>query len=409
MKIRIIFAVLITIFLSQNDASGCTTFLVSGKYTPDGKPILFKHRDTDVLDNALHCFTDGKYTYIGLINSNTDWNTMVWGGYNSAGFAIINSAAYNNNKGDTTKLSDLEGVIMKLALQNCRNLKDFENLLDTLKKPLGVDANFGVIDAYGGAAYYETGNFRYVKFDANDPKTAPGGFLVRTNHSFSGDPEIGYGYCRYNTAYAVMKEAVSVKKLTPQYLFDNISRNMTHSLTGTDLRDDIPAEKSTQEFRFFTDYIPRSLSSAAVMIIGSPDEKHAKNTVMWTIMGFSLTSVAVPAWITSQKSLPAIVSMKEDLHSPLGDAAMKMREECFPLKRGNGRNYINLSAVINKQETGYLQMLKPVEEGIFSKASVLIAELDKEKASEKDIVLFYDWLDKYMTDNYLKLFNIEIK
>ncbi|MDZ7634540.1 MAG: hypothetical protein U5L72_08930 [Bacteroidales bacterium] len=56
----------------------CTTFLMSGKYTPDGRPILYKHRDTGTLDNALVFFTDGKYQYIGLVDSKESWKQEVW-------------------------------------------------------------------------------------------------------------------------------------------------------------------------------------------------------------------------------------------------------------------------------------------------------------------------------------------
>ncbi|MGB8357892.1 MAG: hypothetical protein WCD55_04675, partial [Bacteroidales bacterium] len=171
----------------------CTTFIISGRNTPDGKPILYKHRDTGTLDNAIAFFSDGKYQYIGIVDSKATWKSEVWGGYNSAGFAIMNTAAYNNNTGDTTKLTDQEGVVMKMALQNCATLADFEKMLSDLPKPLGVDANFGVIDASGGAAYYETGNYGFKKIDANDPALAPNGYLIRTNFSFTGTVNAGGG------------------------------------------------------------------------------------------------------------------------------------------------------------------------------------------------------------------------
>ena len=82
------------------------------------------------------------------------------------GFAIMNSASYNLNLQDTSKLKDNEGFVMKKALQSCATLQDFEALLKSLPKPMGVNANFGVIDANGGAAYYETSNYTFIKFNA---------------------------------------------------------------------------------------------------------------------------------------------------------------------------------------------------------------------------------------------------
>ena len=212
----------------------CTSFLISGKYTVDGKPILYKNRDTDEMQNSLAFFNDGKYKYIGLVNGTASWNKEVWGGYNEAGFAIINTAAYNNNIGDTTKLNDREGVVMKIALQSCATIQDFENQLKSSHKPLGVDSNYGVIDALGGAAYYETGNFNYKKYDANDTTITKNGILVRTNHSFRGDLTKGMGFNRYNTAFNTLNLAYAENKILPQNLFNLISRNLYHTLTMTD-------------------------------------------------------------------------------------------------------------------------------------------------------------------------------
>ena len=52
---------------------------------------------------------------------------------------------------------------MKQALQTCKTIEDFENLLNDLPKPTKLAANYGVIDAYGGAAYFELGNYKIEK------------------------------------------------------------------------------------------------------------------------------------------------------------------------------------------------------------------------------------------------------
>jgi nitrous oxidase accessory protein NosD len=118
------------LLLTTSTIEACTTAIISGKATVNGRPLLFKQRDTDELSNKLVSFTDGKYSYIGLVNTKDTKNKAVWGGYNSAGFAIMNSASYNLNNKDSVKNSDNEGFIMKLALQTCATLADFEKLLD---------------------------------------------------------------------------------------------------------------------------------------------------------------------------------------------------------------------------------------------------------------------------------------
>lgn len=93
-------------------------------------------------------------------------------GMNDAGFAIMNTASYNL-KNDTVSVMDKEGAVMAIALGKCRTVDDFACLLDTLPKPLGVEANFGVIDAYGNAAYFETDNWRYARFDVGIIRSEP--------------------------------------------------------------------------------------------------------------------------------------------------------------------------------------------------------------------------------------------
>ncbi|NWF49911.1 MAG: hypothetical protein HXY49_05145, partial [Ignavibacteriaceae bacterium] len=110
--------VLISIFTGSY-CFACTTAVLSGKATDDGRPLLLKNRDADALQNRLVYFFDGKFKFIGLVNSSDKENQEVWCGFNEAGFAIMNSASYNLKMNDTTKLSDKEVIIMRLALQNC--------------------------------------------------------------------------------------------------------------------------------------------------------------------------------------------------------------------------------------------------------------------------------------------------
>lgn len=410
MKKLILIVLLFAVAGITGELWSCTTFLMSGKYTPDGRPILYKHRDTGTLDNALVFFTDGRYQYIGMVDSKDSWKQEVWGGVNSAGFAIINSAAYNNNYGDSTKFSDQEGVVMKLALMNCATLEDFEKMLTNMPKPLGVDANFGVIDAQGGAAYYETGNFSYKKIDANDPALAPYGLLIRTNHSFTGKVDVGGGYIRYAAASEALNMALAQKRLDPQYLISIISRNLKHSLTGVNLRADLPADAATAAFRNFDDFIPRTSSSSVMMIVGAAKGEDPDNAMMWTLTGWPLTAMAVPVWVSAGRNMPAIVSMKENMHAPLCDAAMTLKRQLFPITRGSGGKYMNVALLLNAEKTGYLQKLEPAEDEIFRRTRELTAPAPgRSKPQKEKITEHYKWLDAYIIRSYKELFGIDVK
>ena len=131
----------------------CTSIIITGKATPDGRPLMWKHRDTGAPYNHISYFDEGGYRFLGLVNSD-DPEGAVWTGSNETGFSIMNTASYNL-KNDTSSLSDREGVVMKQALGECRTVEDFARLLDSLPRPIGVEANFGVVDALGESSRYQ--------------------------------------------------------------------------------------------------------------------------------------------------------------------------------------------------------------------------------------------------------------
>ena len=50
-------------------AWACTSAVVSGKVTSDGRPLLWKHRDTDFLKNHVEYVRGEKYDFIAVVNS----------------------------------------------------------------------------------------------------------------------------------------------------------------------------------------------------------------------------------------------------------------------------------------------------------------------------------------------------
>ena len=388
-------------------SSSCTSIIISGKYTKDGRPLMWKNRDTGNLKNVLMYFSDGKYKYVGLVNSKDINGRSVWIGHNEAGFAIMNTASYNlNSPDDTTRQSGFEGRIMKQALQSCKTIDDFENLLKKLAKPSRLETNFGVIDAYGGAAYFELGNFKYEKIDVNDPKIAPQGYVIRTNFSSTGIPGGDGGYIRYVNAENIFAQAKAEGVIDHQFILQNVSRSLYHSLINTDLKQDPPAENETK-FVHFTDFIPRYSSSSAVVIQGVKNGEAAEFTTLWAVVGWPLSSVVVPVWLKGGSNLPKITVYDEHLkNSLISDKALSLKQVCFPVKRGYGKNYLKLNVLYNKEESGIMQKLRPVENHIFDKTHKQMADWRKNGWSKKQIQEYYQWLDMYIRSEYKKLFGI---
>ena len=295
----------------------CTSIIISGQATADGRPLLLKHRDTGQLDNAVGYFKGPRYTFIGLVNAESAFNGEVWTGTNEAGFSIMNTASYNIKDDDVPdSRMDQEGVLMYRALGICASLPEFEYYLDTLSRPLGVEANFGVIDAFGGAAYYEVNNRSWVKYDVN---VLPEGYRVVTNFSESGRFEDRRGVERYETATEIFSEMLSSRpyRIDHRDLFTGISRSFRGSEKGVAY------------------VIPRKITSASIVIEGVKAGDNPLQTVMWTILGYPPCGVALPLMVGNGCLLPPEVMPDATGHSVLCNealqrkaAGMDIRETC---------------------------------------------------------------------------------
>jgi len=227
-----VLAVLAVLLALPGPAAGaCTTAVVAGAGSADGRPILWKNRDADDHQNQVVYCSDGKYPYIGVVNKADAAGMAIWAGINSQGLAIMNSASYNLEGAEN---SVAEGNVMKLALQSCATVADFQALLETSNMGgRDVAANFGVIDAKGGAAYFETDKKSYKRFNADDPAIAPKGYLIRTNFSESGKPGEGAGFVRFKRASELVEEAVKLKGLDAQSLLKQIARDVANARIGS--------------------------------------------------------------------------------------------------------------------------------------------------------------------------------
>lgn len=394
MKRIVLFVILLTI-ISFSDAFCCTSGIFTGKVTPDGRPLLWKHRDTGEENNRIEFFKGEKYNFIALMNSPIIKRKEAWTGTNSTGFSIMNTASYNlmdlNDKTDTKEM-DKEGEVMFEALSVCKDLKDFEEYLNNRKRPMGVEANFGVIDANGGAAYYEVNNYSWKKIDVNDPKIAPQGYLIYTNHSYTGRIDKGSGYIRYTTAETIVKKRIAqAGVITPEWIFTNLSRSFYHPVLEIDLRRENFIKNGNGWF-VDQDFIPRKSSTASIVIKGVKVDEDPLNTVMWTVLGYPPVSVAVPLFVKAGENQPSFMIKSKDSNNALMcDMALKVKNgKVFTIKRGNGSKYFNFGFLYKGDGTGYMERMENIEDKIFVLANNFIKENNNKAYNTEIYNALYD-------------------
>ncbi|MBA2113561.1 carcinine hydrolase/isopenicillin-N N-acyltransferase family protein [Bremerella alba] len=316
--------------MSATDSLACTTAVISGKVTPDGRPLLWKNRDTRTsLHNEVALITKGKYQAVAVVSAGK--RSSVWMGVNEVGFCIENSLSKDlSTKDDSSGPGN--GTFMRMALERCKTVDDFRRLLEeTNISGRSTVANFGVIDAHGGAALFETGPKTYKLFDANDPVTAPNGYIVRSNFSTtaqklkSNPPAENldgiYSGERYLRATCILNE-VGFDDISVQDVVRNCCRDMSDD-SGNPYPGSVNGPKGElPESIATTNTISRTTTVSAVVFHGVKPGENPKLTTMWTMLGDPKFSIAVPVFPVGEVADP----LTDDRGGEIGEIAITLRD-----------------------------------------------------------------------------------
>ena len=349
----------------------CTTGLASGAATPDGRPLLWKNRDVGIADQEFHYVDDGRIPFISITYRGE--NDQYYGGLNAAGFAVENSNSYNLPGGPGHNgwgYGDDDGFIHMLALATCRTVDDFQALLDSTN--VGgrtLNSNYGAIDAFGGAAMFETAGYSYTRCDAAD---SPEGFLIRSNYSYSGNnpdnPAGSWGGYRHDRAYALWKAAADREELTPAYIFRTVVRDL--SIEDADPYP-LPFDGYVDGFPYGCipndEAICRSTTRGVLVVKGIAEGGNPDDALIWAMAGTQLAAMPVPIWVRAG-SVP--VEMDGAPGSRICDRAIQLSDWIY-----EGRA-VNTWKLTNPSLSGYWDWLFPVEDYVFAKTARFLSSPD---------------------------------
>ncbi len=318
--------------------TACTTAVISGRVTIDGRPILWKNRDfASAPRNEVILFRGRNYRGAAVVNAGS--KNSIWMGVNEAGLCVENSLS--RDLGDGKKHQGPgNGQFMRLVLETCATVEDVKQLLEkTNASGRQTMANMGVIDAQGGACMFEIGPAKFQMFDANDPQVAPRGYIVRSNFSTvaqnveptpdsdqaeqlaSGDRYLRG--CQLLDAYST--------PLSISYLIQNVTRDLcdsdgfAHPGTATGFADKLPRKIRTDNT------ISRSSTVSAAVFHGVKPGEDPRLTTMWTILGDPKFSVAVPCWPTMPEIADALEGQRG---AEIGEIARTLRDYSLLQDRG---------------------------------------------------------------------------
>lgn len=371
-------------------AAPCTLAVLAGKATASGRPLMWKNRDTSDPNNKLAFFKGPKYDFAAVVISEAPVPAAeVWGGQNTAGFAIMNSQA--DDLGDAAKKLDGagNGAFMKLALGECATAADFEALLVREKGRWDLATNFGVIDAEGGACFFETRRDGFVKFDARDPRVAPFGTIVRTNFAFtSPDQLLGGGFDRFERIGHIVEAARPLGRIDARFILREASRDLIHEkLHSNPLVRPLPDDPAAPLYVHTNDTINRNTSVSALIFEGAPSRDRADLGTMWVLLGQPVAGVAVPVWPAAGR-VPAATTGVET--APLNDAALAIAAYLYPDRRGRMYQYLNVSRLRTYGGEGVLPKLFRIEDRSLDRAAAKRAEWRSAKPTAAAMAEFQD-------------------
>jgi hypothetical protein len=337
---------------------------VAPKASTTGTPVLWKNRDTPVLSNKVIFVDENPFDYLCLANARADSGRSCYAGLNGAGFAIMNTVAYNVPE-VAGERNDREGIVMADALRTCRTVDDFERYLEANLGPeLGAQTNIGVIDAIGGAALFEIHNNGFKRIDAADQ---PSAYLVNTNFARSGAEDEGEGYIRFLRASELF-ESFPAEGVDPEVVLHRFSRDLGHPLIDGPTLDDAPELPARPPVWVNSrDRIDRPSTASTVVIVGRSDERPA---TLWVIPGEPLTAAAIPLWVEAGRSPAALAHGKR---APLWDESLRIKRSLRPSQIGHTGDYLDLTRLDNAEGTGYLPDLLAFEQSIFVETAEFLA------------------------------------
>jgi len=339
----------------------CTIGVASGRATKDGRPMIWKTRDTDGYDNAVFLNTVYRYRFLAVIDAGNRQDS--WMSLNERGFAILNSALYDLAAGGS---GPANGGFMTYAAGTCASVAEFKRLLDSTNiTGRRTSANFAVMDSTGAAAIFETGGYRYWQYDATDSITCPRGYVLRTNFSTAGGGS--EGIVRFQRTSALFDGFYAGDSISPKSVLRYQMRDLAdpggvpfplpfHGTVGGAPYGFIPVVTT----------ICRAASASAAVIQGVLPGEAAQTSTFWTILGCPVTGIAIPYWLVCEPPLPSA-----DLpNAPLNDTA---NDIYFKIWGGSAwSTYLNSFLLRDDNGNGLLRNLFQAEDVVFAAADTLL-------------------------------------
>jgi hypothetical protein len=361
--------------LRAQSVEECTVGVASGRATADGRPLLWKNRDTGMKysNNRVLRLEGKQFEFLGLVVG----EKTTWAGVNTEGFAIINAQSADLSGPENDGPGN--GTFLRRALGECASVADFQALLEsTDREGRMTHTSYGVIDAKGGASIFETTHYSFVHYDAHDPETAPEGWIVRTNFALTGDGKSGGGEERSCRANVLWDRAASEGKLDHRTILRTFARDLSDPYGNPFTLPWKQSDPTLPPFALETySTINRSTTAASNVFHGVKEDEDPGFTTMWTIIGEPIFSIAAPAWPAAGDAPDPLSRLEE---SPIRKLSLELKKKSYStlFRNGKKRRYLDTRDLLR-----VLRGLYSVEDGILERTEEFLEEIRSRPLEEE--------------------------
>jgi hypothetical protein len=380
----------------QDPSEGCTIGVASGRATSDERPLLWKTRDAQAINNEVYFNMAFPIKFLSVISAGQ--TVYSWMGVNEYGFAIINSASSDLPSGSSGMGN---GTLMAYALGTCRSVAEFQHLLDSTNvSGRQTQANFGVIDSTGAAAIYETAGYQYWKFDTCDTLQAPAGYVLRTNFAVNGGGNAGIE--RYRRTCDLMADFYAGDTLNYRSILRHQMRDFS-DYSSAPFQIPYPGQlyPGIPFGYIYTDLsICRTSTVSTAVIHGVLSGEKASLTTLWVILGQPAGAIAVPYWPAG--NTPSAANGPST--APLCDVANLIRSLLFDWP-GNPV-YINTYRLLDGEDGGLWTYSFMAEDSIMSATDSILQDWRIKTPLVPDILAFENQCADYALNKLQEIYNI---
>ncbi|MEE9553385.1 MAG: hypothetical protein V3W18_03720, partial [candidate division Zixibacteria bacterium] len=220
--------------------------------------------------------------------------------------------------------------LMRIALETCSTLEDFEALLDSTDIT-GREScwNFAIFDTDSRCALYECANYFYTKFTPDDSDRQRGGYIIRANYSLSGG-NIFEGRDRFKQAVTITENRLPEGPIDVNFVLKELARDLRNVF------DDpypLPYYGCQEEgppgyISNFRITISNYYTTSATVIRGAAPGEDRSLATTFAMLGSPSISVAYPLWVKSG-TVPVFLSHPDG--APMYNYCLERKNRLYDL------------------------------------------------------------------------------